>query len=99
MPAAAHGSIDRPDHADHPVHPVTPKNESSGDAIVVATTNGKPKLPTYYASEAGTTMANGEVAPARRVAAFTTYQSLQDPGRPAGFILFATGMAWLTGQI
>ena len=66
---------------------------------MVATTNGKPKLPTYYAYEAGTTMANGEVAPARRVAAFTTYQSLQDPGRPAGFILFATGMAWLTGQI
>ena len=48
--------------------------EVGGDVIVIATTNPKknPAQATYYAYEAGTELANGEIAPARRVSHFPT---------------------------
>jgi enterochelin esterase-like enzyme len=52
--------------------------EVGGDAIVIATTTGREKQAIYYAYEyayeAGTELANGDTAPARRVAYFSRYR-------------------------
>lgn len=65
-----------------------------GDAIVLATTGGRPRQPSYYAYEAGTMLADGSVAPARRVAHFPNYSGpLALTG--TGVDLFAASVAWL----
>ena len=52
--------------------------EVAGDAIVIAATTGREKQAAYYAYEyayeAGTELANGDTAPARRVTYFSRYR-------------------------
>lgn len=67
-----------------------------GDAIVIATTPGSPSLPTHYAYEAGSTMADGTSAPARRIGGFATIDSLNSVGGGAATLFFAM-LSWLLG--
>jgi sugar lactone lactonase YvrE len=68
-----------------------------GDAIVIATTPGNPSLPSQYAYEAGTELADGSVAPARRVGGFSTLDSLTAVSGGAATLFFAT-LNWLLGE-
>ncbi len=65
-----------------------------GDAMVIATTNGRPRQASYYAYEAGSELANGEAAPARRVAHFPAYAA-PFTLTADGVSLFAASVAWL----
>lgn len=71
--------------------------EVAGDAIVIATTPGTPSLPTHYAYEAGASLADGSVAPARRVGGFSTLESLTAVSAGAATLFFAT-LSWLLGE-
>jgi sugar lactone lactonase YvrE len=100
-----------PDTADHPLAggvvdraevftaPAATLNsgEVGGDAIVVATSPGTPSTPVYYAYEAGTTLADGTTAPARRVAAYPTLASLPTVSGVSATLFFAT-LDWLAAR-
>jgi sugar lactone lactonase YvrE len=66
------------------------------EAIVIATTPGSPSLPTQYAYETGSTMADGTPAPARRIGGFATLDSLNSVGGGAATLFFAM-LSWLLG--
>lgn len=100
-----------PETADHPLaagivdraevytEPVATLNygEVAGDAIVVATAPGAPTIPVYYAYEAGTTLADGSSAPARRAAAYTAFDSLGVVSGVSATLFFA-GLDWVAGK-
>lgn len=101
-----------PDTADHPLAagivdraevytgPVATLNygEFAGDAIVLATAPGSPSNAVHYAYEAGTTLADGTSAPARRVAAYPALDSLAVVSGVSATLFFAT-LDWLVGKL
>ncbi len=100
-----------PDTADHPLAaqlegqqdaysaPVDALNFGVvGDqAIVIATAPGAPPLTAHYAYEAGTVMADGTTAPARRHASYAPLESLSSVSGISAVLFFA-GIDWLLGR-
>jgi hypothetical protein len=72
--------------------------EVGGDAIVIATTTGRQNQDKYYAYEyayeAGTELANGDTAPARRVAYYSKYRGPETVS-PVDEQLIVAAVDWL----
>ncbi|MCP3974930.1 MAG: hypothetical protein GY720_10595, partial [bacterium] len=71
--------------------------EPCGDAIVIATTTGRWARAVHYAYEAGTELANGETAPARRVAYSMKYRGRKALS-PVGKQLIVAAVDWLASE-
>ena len=71
--------------------------EPCGDAIVIATTTRRPAQAVYYAYEAGTELANGDTAPARRVVYYSSSRG-HEALSPVGTQLILAAVDWLVAE-
>ena len=65
-----------------------------GDAIVIGTEQGGARRPIHFAYESDTALADGSMAPARRVATYSVYDG-QQFNNGAGWLLFDAAVEWL----